>query len=229
MSENNKDYTKDDKDDKDDKDIKDDKDNKIDNTKYILDPLSVIIKLFILSKKKIGCKLCIYNNILHIQDIGAFQSIIRYYYKNTKTDIQYLYNPIELASLHFLNKDFVKKFPSIKNLFINAHKGLENLIGTYTDFTFIVHTLYMYNNIISNHLGDKYNERLFIRDNMSNMYSPDITNKLNSIWSPNKIKFLLNIIDFINKTNNSVESIKCLEEFVTSVDKEVEVIIKTIQ
>ena len=54
-------------------------------------------------------------------------------------------------------------------------------------------------------------------------------NKLNSIWSPNKIKFLLNIIDFINKTNNSVESIKCLEEFVTSVDKEVEIIIKTIQ
>ena len=199
------------------------------NTKYMLDPLSVIIKLFILSKKQIGCKLCIYNNALCIQYTGLFQSIVRYYYKNTNIDIQYLYNPIEIASLNFLNKDFIKKYPSIKNLFINAQKGLENLIGTYTDYTFIVHTLYMYYNIISNHIGDRYNEKLFIRDNMSNKYSNDIINKLNSIWTNDKIKILLNMIEFIDKTNNLVESIKCLEEYMISVDKETEEILNKIE
>lgn len=199
-----------------------------DSTKYILDPLSVIIKFFILSKKQIGCKLCIYNNALCIQDTGIFQSFVRYYYKNTKIDIQYLYNPIEIASLHFLHKDFIKKYPSIKNLFINAQKGLENLIGKYTEYTFIVHTLYMYYNIISNHIGDKYNEKLFIRDNISNKYSNDVINKLNSIWTSEKIKILLNMIEFIDKTNNLVESIKCLEEYMISIDKETEEILKNL-
>lgn len=195
------------------------------NKKCILDPFSVIIKLFILSKKKIGSKLCVYNNILYIQDIGIFQSVVRYYFQNTKVDIQYLYNPLEIASSHFLNEKYTKEYPELKNLFINSIKGLENLIGTYDNYTFIIHSLYLYINIISNHIyNDKYNERLFIRDNISNIYTNDIKNMLNSIWTKDKIKIILNMIDYIDKSNNSNESIKFLEEFMLSIDKEVQTI-----
>ena len=86
----------------------------------------------------------------------------------------------------------------------------------------------MYYNIISNHIGDKYNEKLFIRDNISNKYSNDVINKLNSIWTSEKIKILLNMIEFIDKTNNLVESIKCLEEYMISIDKETEEILKNL-
>ena len=52
--------------------------------KYILDPLSVIIKLAILSKKRIGTKISVYNNIVYIQEIGVFQALVRYVFKNNK-------------------------------------------------------------------------------------------------------------------------------------------------
>ena len=87
--------------------------------KYILDPLSTIIKLCILSKKSIGCKISVYNNTVIIQEAGIFQPLVRYWYNNNKIDIQYLYNPIELACNYFLNEKMnneKKRNQYIKNL-----------------------------------------------------------------------------------------------------------------
>lgn len=69
---------------------------------YILDPLSVIIKLAILSNKPIGTKLLIQNNVIYFQEPGPFQSIARMFYKTNKTDLQYIFNPLNVACLNFL-------------------------------------------------------------------------------------------------------------------------------
>ena len=191
--------------------------------KYILDPLSVIIKLAILSKKQVGCKISVSNNIVYIQEVGIFQSFVRYLFKNNKVDIQYLYNPIELACLHFLNKEFVLRNPNIKNLFINAQKGLEALMITYKNYTIITHTLYMYYNIIANHLGDIYNPSLFIRDNISNIYNDSLIKELHLIWTADRIKIVLNMIEFIDQDKGSEQSVKCLHEFMILIDKEVSI------
>lgn len=71
---------------------------------YILEPLSVIIKLAIISNKPIGTKLRMYNNIIYFQEPGPFQVLCRYFLKSNKTDIQYLYNPIEIACKNYLIK-----------------------------------------------------------------------------------------------------------------------------
>lgn len=76
---------------------------------FILDPLTVIIKLAILSNKPVGTKICIQNNILYFQEPGPFQAFCRYFYKTNRTDIQYMYNPIQLACQHFLTKEYVIK------------------------------------------------------------------------------------------------------------------------
>jgi len=190
--------------------------------KYILDPLSVIIKLAILSKKRIGTKISVYNNIIYIQEIGVFQALVRYVFKNNKVDIQYLYNPIQLACIKFLNKEFIKNSPNIKNIFVNAQKGIQKLIETYSNFTIITHTLYMYYNIIANHLGNLYNENLFIKDNMTIIYNNEIVDKLNTTWTNERIKIVLDMIEFVNNDKDSENSVKCLEEFMVIVDKEVE-------
>ena len=65
-------------------------DNNINLHLFVLDPLSVIIKLAIISNKHIGTKLRINNNIIYLQEPGPFQSLFRYFLKNNKTDIQYL-------------------------------------------------------------------------------------------------------------------------------------------
>jgi hypothetical protein len=51
---------------------------------FLLDPLSVIIKLAILSNKPIGTKILIHNNVLYFQEPGIFQSVTRYYYNTNK-------------------------------------------------------------------------------------------------------------------------------------------------
>lgn len=186
------------------------------NNKYILDPLSVIIKLGILSKKQIGTKICIYNNILYIQEVGIFQPLVRYLFNNNKIDIQYLYNPIQFACSYFLKKNSDQ---NIKNIFIGAQEGLTKLVETYKDNTLIVHVLFYYHSIIDNHLREKYNDKLFMKDNYNILYSDQILKKLNSTWNYDRIKIVLDLIDFINNDKDFYKNIKCLEEFMSSIDK----------
>jgi len=120
---------------------------------FVIDPLSVIIKLAILGNKPIGTKILIQNNILYFQDPGPFQSICRYVYNTNKTDLQYLYNPIEIACSMYLSKDYVQKTPSVKNLFVCAKKGLDNLMETYKNSSIMRLCLYYFSVIISNHLN----------------------------------------------------------------------------
>jgi len=91
---------------------------------FVLDPLSVIIKLAIVSNKPIGTKLRINNNVISLQEPGPFQAMCRYLLKSNKTDIQYLYNPIELACKHYLTKQSIQQNPKIKELFKCAQNGL---------------------------------------------------------------------------------------------------------
>ena len=194
--------------------------NKINVNQYILDPLSVIIQLSILGNKPIGTKICIYKNAIHIQEIGIFQSTIRIVFNNNKFDIQYLYNPIEIACKTYLTKSFINNLSSIKLLFENANKGIKKLIETYNDCEILKHSLYLYQNIIENYLNENFNNKLFKSDNLSEIYTKEILKKFNNIWinqDNNKIKLVLNFINFFENEEN-VKNVKCLQEFMYSIN-----------
>jgi hypothetical protein len=70
----------------------------------LLDPLSTIVKLAILGHKPPQTKVCIYNNVLYFQEPGPFQAFCRMIYSSNKTDLHYMYNPIQMACAHFLAK-----------------------------------------------------------------------------------------------------------------------------
>ena len=111
----------------------------------VLDPLSVIIKLAILSNKPVGTKLLIKDNVVYFQEPGMFQSFCRKLYNSNKNDIQYLYNPIHKACSYFLSKNHngtnVERLSRIKKLFICAQNGLKKLMETYRYSNIIVITL----------------------------------------------------------------------------------------
>jgi hypothetical protein len=135
------------------------------NTKsYLLDPLSIIIKLAILSNKPVGTKILIKNNILYFQEPGMFQSFCRIIYQTNKTDLQYMYNPIQFACQTFLTKDFIKATPRMKNLFVCAQNGIKKLIETYKTNSIICLTLNYFYVIITNHVEQVYNETIFHKD-----------------------------------------------------------------
>jgi hypothetical protein len=136
---------------------------KIDLQLYILDPLSVIIKLAILSNREVGTKICISTNIIYLQEPGPFQAFCRYIFNSNKTDIQYLYNPIELACQQYLSKTCIQQNPKIKDLFKCAQNGIIKLMETYKNCAVMRLCLNYYLSIITNHLEEKNNDTLFYK------------------------------------------------------------------
>jgi hypothetical protein len=194
---------------------------------YVLDPLSVIVKLAILSKKIIGSKITIGSNVIYIQEAGIFQGLVRFVYKVRKDEIQFLYNPIEVASKNFLCKDMIKKYPRLKNLFTNAIDGLKNLVETYKQDVIFTHALFMYESLINNYLESLdnnaiYNPKLFKNDSVSIYYTKDLINDFSNVWTDDRITLVLNLFEFINKDSGYEKSIKCLEDLMNIIDNEIQ-------
>ena len=185
---------------------------------YILDPLSVIVKLAILRNKPVGTKLRIGENVFYIQEPGPFQALCRMYFNSGKTYLQYLYNPIQLACSSFLNARFRDKTPNIRKLFQCAIAGLERLKETYKACPVIVLCLNLYINIIENYLDEYMNDNLFKKDAMTAVYDTASIAFLNSIWTLDRIKVVMDIIYFLCTDNSAANNVQSLEIFINNID-----------
>jgi hypothetical protein len=185
---------------------------------YILDPLSVIVKLAIISNKPVGSKLCIKDNVVFIQEPGFFQSMCRLYFNANKTDLQYLYNPIQIACEHYLNMKYMEKTPEIKKLFKCALRGLDRMKETYRTCPIIVLCLHSYSTLIENHLEGYYNDTIFKKDTMTAVYNNETVKLLILQWSAEKIKIVLDMIEFLSKDFLAANNVQSLEIFINNVD-----------
>ena len=104
----------------------------------IFDPLSIIIKLGILSRKPKGTKISIKNYILIIQELSFYQGFIRYFNDDNKYDIVNIIYPIKLACDYYLNNNY-ENIPNIKLLFRNAQNGISMLIKLYNKYLIIIY------------------------------------------------------------------------------------------
>jgi hypothetical protein len=204
-----------------------------DNTKinvksYILDPLTVIIKLAILSNKPVGTKLLIQNNVIYFQEPGPFQSISRMFYKTNKTDLQYIFNPLNIACIHFLSKSFSSKTPRIKKLFVCAQNGLKKLIETYKSCSIITLTLNYYYALLTNHIQEVYNENMFIKDSFTCYYTQPVCDSLNNQWTDTKIKVVLDLITFLLDNDDAANNVRSLETIINGIDENTKTIISEI-
>ena len=198
-------------------------DNKtVDLQLYILDPLSVIIKLAILSNKPIGTKICISNNIIFLQDPGPFQAFCRYIFSTTKSDIQYIYNPIQLACQQYLSKDAVSKNPKLKELFKCAQNGLIRLSETYKSCSIIRLCINYYATLIDNHLQEIYNDALFKSDILTPLYTSELTKIFTKLWTQDRIKIILNLTTFLIGDEHATANVKSIETIMIDIDTQVQ-------
>jgi hypothetical protein len=186
---------------------------------FLLDPLSVIIKLAIIGNNPVGTKLLIQNNIIYLQEPGPFQALCRLIYKSNKTDLQYMYNPIHVACETFLSKESIKKTPRLKNLFMCAQNGLKKLTETYKNCSIISLCLNYYYAIITNYVEQKYNESIFYKDSLTSFYSKELTERLNEQWSEEKIKVILDLISFLTNDSMATENVKSIDTIMINIDK----------
>ena len=196
----------------------------IDHHLFILDPLSVIIKLAILSNKPIGTKICISRNIIYFQEPGIFQGLCRYFLKTNKTDLQYMYNPIELACQQYLSKTAIQDNPKLKDLFTCAQNGILKLIETYKHCSIMRLCLNYYFSLISNHLDETCIENLFRKDNITPIYTVDLVSSLHKIWTSERIKIILNLTTYLNSATNADNDVKSMETIIDNIDLQTQLI-----
>lgn len=196
-----------------------DNNNNLNIKLFLLDPLSVIIKLAILSNKPVGTKISIRNNIVYLQEPGPFQALCRMFFSSNKTDLQYMYNPIYIACQTFLSKEFVQNTPRIKNLFVCAQNGLKLLMETYRNCNIIVLSLNYYFTIITNYVDQIFNETIFHKDSMTLLYTHNITENLTKKWTQEKIKVVLDLIGFLTNDSMATNNVKSLENIMDNIDK----------
>ena len=113
----------------------------------ILEPLQVMIQLALLAYCPIGSKLSISENILHLQLPSWSQGVTRWYMKDNKDDLYYLFQAIRRYYLWYKPDSCV----IYEKILATAIKGIHKIIKTYenTDKISIRHTLTLYTNILS--------------------------------------------------------------------------------
>jgi hypothetical protein len=156
----------------------------------------------------------------------VFQSFVRFIFNKNKYDLHYLFNPIEIACSKYLDSDCDKDMVS---LFKSAIDGLQKLIKTYEVDNVLRHTLFYYINIINNHINNANKNELFMRDSNTDIYNDVLLEKLQNMWTTERISYMLNTFGFIQLSKDEKEmimNVKCLEEFMKQIDENVSVTIK---
>lgn len=172
------------------------------NKNDILDPLSLVIKLYIYSFKPDGTKLSILNNQIEFQEAGLFQSTIRTINRDTKNDLINMLFPLTFACITYLNHYNKVKYEEIFNKVLFS---LDKLNHVY-ESNEITHNTEQLKNIILKFLSDKKFEPEMIISNWNEPASAlkkSFYAQTNSVWTENRLNILLGYICEISNSESS--------------------------
>ena len=187
----------------------------------VLDPLTCIIRLAILSFKPIGTKISINNNRITYCEPSIFQGTLRLAFGDNREDLHNIYNPIKKATLWFKNTD-----NNINNLFNYAIKGIKLLRDSYSKNSTIYHTLKLYQDLIKINLKNKQNTKQCLtadetedesnaEDKAKKIELNKIYLKLKNLWNQRELSIVNNLIIELkhkidNKKNDNQEEIDAI-------------------
>lgn len=190
------------------------------NKNDILDPLSLVIKLYIYSYKPLGTKISILNNRVEFQETGIFQSTVRTFNGDTKNDLINMLFPLTYACEKYLDYYNKEKYTEIFQQVINS---LDKLNQVYQSNE-ITHNIEQLKNIINKFIdGKKFNPQSII----SNYNEPaselkkSFYTQTNSVWTENRLTILIGYIEEINNSEteeNTQALITSLNSFMNWID-----------
>ena len=161
----------------------------------ILEPLQVLTQLAILSFLPIGTKISITNNILYLQQPTFLQGVVRWYQKDNKDDLFYLFHAIRRYYKWYKNRDD-EVFGKILEL---AIKGIEKLIETYNKvgITTITHTLSLYKNIL-----EQESDELFKDTSENSVSVDDVFKNITDLYDRKLLVVLYSIFEIMMEEND---------------------------
>ena len=167
----------------------------------ILDPLTVIIKLFLCSYKPTGTKLSIGNNKLIIQEKTVVQGPIRMIFGDTKNDLNILQYPIIFACQRYLCDEKKDKFLII---FERVMLSIDKLRDTYNGNE-ILYSIDLIKNIIESFIkNNNFNPLTLINnyDSPANKIKQNIYSHIDTIWQDYRLNILFGFIQEINNAKS---------------------------
>ena len=162
-----------------------------------LDPLSVIIKLFIYAHKPVGPKLSIGDNKINIQEPGIFQGTVRKIYGDKKNDVNIIFFPIIFACQAYLgDKKYRARFIRVFDIVVGS---FDNLKETYQGNEIIYNISQLKSiaqNFIDNELFDP-NILYGSYDSAGGKIKQGIYSHINTIWTDSRLNVIFGMIDEI--------------------------------
>jgi hypothetical protein len=166
-----------------------------------IDPLTIIIKLFICAYKPTGTKVSILNNKLIIQNSGIFQGTVRTIYRDSKNDINILFFPIIFGCKYYLSTTNKPKFI---NLFKKILDTFDKLKKTYQGNE-IIYNIDQLKNIVTSFIEtDNFDplSLLSTYDSPGGKIKQDIYTHLNNIWTEKRLNLIFGYVDEILESTN---------------------------
>ena len=220
------------------------------NKNQILDPISCIIRLGMLSYKHEGSKISINDNKISFHENRFFQGLLRWNSGDSRDDLHNLHNPIQKIS-----EWYDSNIKEIKSIIEIAISGLNQLKNSYEQESIIQYTLDRYIEILKKSLDknthkqeriiDKKEQDLsssILRENISKELDNDLKdsqyidksseisnnhvyNELKKLWNFREIKIVNGIFSEIKKKKNNEKELeaymKSLEIIVESKETQV--------
>lgn len=191
----------------------------------IIEPLTCMIKLAILSFKPKGTKICIYENSIYIQEPGLLQGTIRWISGDNRNDLHYLFSPISKCLLKWNPTEN----EAIQNIYTLAIKGLTKLKCGYNCnncSSLTSHSIDLYINLIKDSINGKNPVELPEEDTYNYNYT-----FFSKLWNDEQIDIINNL--FIQANNNKPDSESYLDAIENIVSIKVryakELIVKNMQ
>lgn len=187
----------------------------------ILNPLSVVLKLFIYSYKPIGTKISISCNRILIQEPGIFQGTVRIFLGDCKNDINILTFPILYACVKYLTGEPKLKFvPIFKRVLLSFEVMKETYHGNE-----IIYSIGSLETIVSTFLHA--NETVDPTSMVLTYASPggrikqNMYNHLNSLWTAERMAVVFGILQEIMNPASveiGVSLLNALNQYLASLD-----------
>lgn len=186
----------------------------------ILDPLSTIIRLGILSFKPEGTKISIYGNRMTFHEPNYLQGLLRTFQGDNREDLHNLFKPIRKATEWYNAKDD----PILDNLFKLSIQGLLNLKDSYQDGSTISYTLDHYIDTINARLSNSNPNLVEESEDVSLLHQ-----SLKNIWNRRTIEIINNLFLEISskKDQNCQKLLDSVETILEMQDQQVVAILET--
>lgn len=158
----------------------------------IIDPISCLIKLSILSLYPEGTKICISNNGISFCNPNLLQGSIRFVNGDAREDLHNLFKPIQKSIEWFANSE--KYEGKIDTLFFMSQQGLTKLKKCYDTNSTIQHSLDYYISYISEYNNIHKNPKLKTENDNNDTNNQEDNNQTNPESTKEKTKKQTNSI-----------------------------------